>query len=71
MTAALNKIALERPYLAFQALSFYNSQQAFGLGPDRILDKNYFWAIHRKDDSGSYGLDVVLTKALDENVTVT
>lgn len=71
MTVALNKIALEKPYLAFQALSFYNSQQAFGLGPDRILDKNYFWAIHRKDDSGSYGLDVVLTKALDENVTVT
>ena len=71
MTAALNRIALKKPYLAFQAQSFYNPRQAFGLGPDRVQDKNYFWAIHRKDDSGSYGLDVVLTKALDENVTVT
>ena len=71
MAFAVNKIGLEKPYISFSSLSYYNSFKAFGLGPDRVLDKNKFWSIYRKDDSGSYQVPIVLTKAAEDNVVVT
>ena len=71
MAFAVNKIGLEKPYISFSSLSYYNSFKAFGLGPDTVLDKNKFWSIYRKDDSGSYQVPIVLTKAAEDNVVVT
>lgn len=71
MAFAVNKIGLEKPYISFSSLSYYNSFKAFGLGPDTVLDKNRFWSIYRKDDSGSYQVPIVLTKAAEDNVVVT
>lgn len=71
MGVVLNSIGLTKPYLSFEALAVYNPYLAFGSGPDRVSDGGNFWQIYRKDSSPLFPLKVILTRPLDETVTVT